>query len=141
MCKFEELVYSYPKSAFAKAAHKEAGEALESAHSYRMAIAHYRKALTEEDSEINAEIQYHIAECLKVNGELKEAVEEYLKVVYLYPSAKFWGIKSEFQCAEIFEKNNEIEKAKKIYERLADEPVEEGEYAKERLAWFNKGGK
>ena len=137
--KFEELVYSYPNSEFARAAHKEAGEALKDAHSYNLAVAHFKKALTEEDSEMNAETQYNIAQCAEASGDLRAAVEEYLKVSYLYPSARLWGIKSEFRSAQIFEKNNEVEKAKKIYERLAGEPVEEGKYAKERLAWFDAG--
>ncbi len=75
--------------------------------------------------------------CLEEKGDLKDAVVKYLKVVYLYPSGRYWGIKAQFRCAQLFEKENEIEKAKKIYERLADEPVEEGEYARDRLVWLN----
>ncbi|MDP3789630.1 MAG: tetratricopeptide repeat protein, partial [Candidatus Omnitrophota bacterium] len=115
--------------------------ALEKAGSYNLAIAHFKKALTEEDSEMNAEIQYNIAQCVEANGDPKASIEEYLKVAYLYPSSRFWGIKSEFRCAQIFEKNNETEKAKKIYERLVNEPVEEGKYAKDRLAWFGGQGR
>ena len=134
--KFEELVYSYPHSPLARIAHKKAGEALKAQKSHNMAIAHFRKALTEEDTEMNAEMQYNIALCLEESGDIKGATEEYLGVAYLYPSSRFWGIKAQFKCARIFERENEPEKAKRIYEKLADEPVEEGEYAKKRLAWF-----
>ncbi|MEA3305977.1 MAG: tetratricopeptide repeat protein, partial [Candidatus Omnitrophota bacterium] len=138
--KFEELVYSYPNSPFARMAHKRAGEALKARKSYHMAIAHFEKAMTGEDSEMNAEIQFYIALCVEEKGDLKDAVVKYLKVAYLYPSGKYWGIKAQFRCAQLFEKDNEIEKAEKIYERLADEPVEEGAYARGRLAWL-KGQK
>ena len=135
LCKFEELVYSYPNSPFARMAHKKTGEVLKTQKSYHMAIAHFKKAMTDEDTDMNAEIQFYIALCLEEKGDLKDAVVKYLKVVYLYPSGKYWGIKAQFKCAQLFEKDNEIAKAEKIYERLADEPVEEGAYPRSRLAW------
>ena len=134
--KFEELVYSYPNTPFARIARKKTEEALKAQKSYHMAAAHFRKALTEEDTEMNAEIQYYIALCLEESGDLKNAIEEHLKVAYLYSSSRFWGIKAQFRCAQIFEKEGEPEKAKRIYERLAEEPVEEGAYARKRLAWL-----
>ena len=101
-----------------------------------LAAAHFKKAITDEDTEQNALMQYEMARSMEETGESQKAVNEYLKVAYMYPGSKYWSVKARFRCAQIFEKEEQFDKAKRLYEKLADEPMDEGDLAKKRLAWL-----
>ena len=90
---------------------------------------------------MNAQIQYEIAEALEEKGDIRKAVEEYLKVPRLYSKGRFWSLRAELRCAQLFERLEEPAEAKKLYQKLAEMDVEESVLAKKRLEWINWRGR
>jgi tetratricopeptide (TPR) repeat protein len=121
-----------------RAAHKKIGLIYQSQGLYNMAIDSYRKAITNESSDFNAELQFIIAQCLEDESYFDDAVSEYLKVCYLYPNIRHWVVKARLRVAHIFEFQGKWDEAKKIYEEIALEGNEESKYAQEKLLWIDR---
>ena len=102
------------------------------------AIGYLRKALGTKNNELNAQVQYEIAESFEKQGDLVKAVEEYLKVSYLYSKGAFWSVRAQLKCAQLFERLDKPEEAKKLYEKLAGMDIEESSLAKSRLEWLKE---
>ncbi|MBI4974261.1 MAG: tetratricopeptide repeat protein [Candidatus Omnitrophica bacterium] len=135
-----ELAEKFPGSNFEKAAYKKIAKLKGANSDYDSAIKYYRLALTNENNESNAQLQYEIAESFEKKGELLEATQEYLKVPYLYSKGVFWSIRSQLKCALAFERLEKWDEAKLVYEKLAGMDVEESKFAKERLEWLRWRG-
>ena len=102
------------------------------------AIAYFKKALSSDSNDFNAELQFRIAECLEDEGRFDNAVSEYLKVGYLYPMSSYWSMRSRLRTAQIFEAQERWADAKKIYTEIALDNAQESKYAQERLEWMDK---
>ncbi len=102
-----------------------------------MAMDYFKIALTGENSEMNAQIQYDIAQCYEKIGKDDEAIEEYIKVEYRYPQGKFWVMQSRLKSAELFEKKGDTETALKVYQKLADGGGPEAEKARAKVLELN----
>jgi tetratricopeptide (TPR) repeat protein len=100
---------------------------------YGAAIDYYRRALTDENSESNAQIQYEIAELHEKMGDIEGACREYLKVEGAYPKGTFWSVRANLKCARAFEKLGRLAEAKRLYEKLAAMDIEESAFARKRL--------
>lgn len=135
--RLEEVIDKHPNTPFEKLSLEKIGEILKKQNKPEEAIPYLKKALTDEGSELNARIQFHLAECYEDLSNYDTAVTEYLKVPYLFNNKSGWGAKAQLRSARIFEKENKIEDAKRLYEKLAKEDVDEAKYAKERLEYFN----
>ena len=83
-----------------------------------------------------------VREALEKAGRNLEAIEEYLKVAYMFDTQAKEGEESEasefrtrayFRIARIYEEENNIPEAKKIYQKIIDSGAKEAKIAKTRL--------
>lgn len=84
-----------------------------------------------------AKIQFLVADTYENNNQNAEAIENYLKVSYLYPESKDWVIKSYLRVAKISEDEAKWEDAKTMYQKAIALNMEESKFAQERLDWIN----
>jgi TolA-binding protein len=105
---------------------------------YEQAIDFYRKSLDVVPVRQMADIQFRLAQTLQTQGKLAEAIEEYLKVTYLYTQDSNLVVKSLLRIAGIYEDKENFREALNIYKRIILTNVEEAKYAKERIDWINK---
>jgi len=83
-----------------------------------------------------ADIQFKIAEALQAQGAYPEAIEEYLKVSYLYSEGNDLAVKALLRVAAIYEDKENFKEAVNIYKRISSMNVQEAKYAKERIDWI-----
>ena len=136
IAKFEGLASKNPDSDFARRSYRKMAKIKKDLKDYDSAALYMGKALTGDNNELNAQIQYEIAEFFEEKGDLLKATEEYLKVTYLYSGGTFWSVRATLACAKIFERLEKFEEARRLYEKLADMDVEESAFAKQRLEWI-----
>ncbi|MFC1644117.1 tol-pal system YbgF family protein, partial [Candidatus Omnitrophota bacterium] len=130
---YETLIQKYPENEITNIANNRIGTLLKSQGKYALAVEYFRIALTGENSETNAQLQFDIAECHENMDMEGEAIEGYLKVEYKYPLGRFWVMRARLKCAELLEKHGENERAFKLYQKLASGEGTEAEYAKEKI--------
>ncbi|MFH1656066.1 MAG: tetratricopeptide repeat protein [Candidatus Omnitrophota bacterium] len=126
-------------SEFAREAFIRIGNYYEDLSKYENSIKAYQEAIDKPQgiSDLDeAQIHFKIAELLEEKNDLDKAVEAYLKVAYLSSGDNPVVIKSYLRAARIFEDKESWQEAKKIYEKIASEDVEEAKFAKERLEWI-----
>jgi len=107
---------------------------------YPQTIATYKNALKSNsttDNHSNAELQFLIADAYQLLNQHDEAVNEYLKISYLYPKETNWIIKAYLRMARIFENNEQWEQASMTYEKIIQFKTDESKFARERLEWIN----
>jgi TolA-binding protein len=121
-----------------KVINKKIGLIYQSEGFYNIAVTYYRKAITADNNDFNAELQFKIAECLEDESRFEEAISEYHRVGYVYPKSGYWSTRARLRIAQIFENQHRWNEARKIYEDIALEGAEEAKYAKERIAWMEK---
>jgi len=140
---YDDLIGSSP--AVSKAAMLEKALLLKDTRDYAQASKLFRKLL--DDGVDSMEVRFSLASCLEKMEKNKEAIEEYLKVIYLFSSGKDsaaseensgYGTKAYFRVAKIYEKENKIEAAKEFYQKIASADTEESRIAKMRLEELNK---
>ena len=103
---------------------------------YGEAISFYRKSLNIVPVREMADIQFKIAEALQAQGSYPDAIEEYLKVTYLYSENNDLAVKALLRVAAIYEDKENFKEAINIYKRINSMDVEEAKYAKERIDWI-----
>jgi TolA-binding protein len=134
----EGLLEKYQDEQFRRMINKKIGIIYQSKAYYEKAITYFTKAITADDNDFNAELQFKVAECLEENTKFNDAITEYLKVEYLYPKAGYWSTRANLRAAQIYEAQEKWQDAKKIYEKIADKDIQESKYAQERLNWMEK---
>jgi len=105
---------------------------------YDEAVDFYRKGLEAAPLRQLADLQFKIAETRETQGKFKEAVEEYLKVAYLYPENAKLAVKALLRVAAIYENQGKSAEAINIYKRIISMGVEEAKYARERINAIKK---
>lgn len=136
---YEKIVNSspeYQRDAYVKIAevHKKFGD-------FPQALEAYKKALKADkgSSQIdNAEIQFSVGDTYELMKNTDSAVEEYLKIPYLYPNQKAWVVKAYLRTARIFEGTEKWDKATFIYYKVIEMKPDELKFAQERLEWIEK---
>lgn len=103
---------------------------------YEQALGFYRKSLDLVPVRETANIQFKIAQALQAEGQYLEAVEEYLKVTYLYSENNKLAVKSLLRIAAIYEDRENFKEALNIYKRINSMNAEETKYAQERMDWI-----
>ncbi|TRZ49506.1 outer membrane protein assembly factor BamD, partial [bacterium] len=103
---------------------------------YAEALRFYNKSLDIVPLRETSEIQFKIAQTRQAKGELDEAIEEYLKVTYLYSDNSDLTVKSLLRVASIYENKENFKEALNIYKRIAAMDAEEAKYARERMDWI-----
>jgi len=121
----------YPKMADVYAKIKE----------YASALELYKKSLDLVPVKEMADIQFKIAETTEAKGDTKEAVEQYLKVAYLYSENNGLAIKALLRVASIYEDQENFKEATSIYKKIISMNTQEAKYAQERIDWIRKNAK
>ena len=81
-------------------------------------------------------LQFKIAETFEAQGKADEAIEEYLKVTYLYPQDSTLAVKPLLRVAKIYEDRENFHEAMNIYRRIILLNTEEAKFANERIDWI-----
>lgn len=136
---YKEIASDYPN--LAHLVYPKIGDAYRKAGKPDEAIGYYRKALDVVGVTEMPEMQFKIAEAFESKGQADAAVENYLKVTYLYPQAKELCVKSLLRVGTLYENRENYAEAAKIYEKIAELSVEESKYARERIDWINANAK
>jgi len=97
------------------------------------AISLFRKALDEVPLKQGANLQFELASCLEEQGDISAAIEEYLKIGYLYSHKEPTVVKALLRAAQIFEAREEYIQAKNIYEKIINLEVPESKFAREKI--------
>ncbi|MFA5144970.1 MAG: tetratricopeptide repeat protein [Candidatus Omnitrophota bacterium] len=100
------------------------------------ALDFYRQSLDLVPAKEMAGIQFKIAEVLEAQEKIQEAIEEYLKVTYLYAEDNNLAVKALLRVAEIYEGKGDLKEAVSIYKRIISLNTEEAKYAQERIDWI-----
>ncbi len=108
---------------------------------YADSLEFYRKSLDIVPVKEMPEVQFKIAEILEAQGKTEEAIEEYLRVTYLYSDNSDSGTKAFLRLAKIYEDRENFAEALNIYNKISVTGVPEAKYAKERIEWIIKGKK
>ena len=136
----KQLAVEQANSVYGAIAYKElAGIAYEQKE-YKKAIIYLEKALAcpKVLPELKAQLQYELGTMRERDKDLDRAMDEYLKVVYLYPEAKKLVSKSYFNTASILETKEDYVKAEEIYEKIIKADLPDKENAKERIKWIKE---
>ncbi len=102
---------------------------------YEQAIDYYKKSLDLVPVIEMSNIQFRIAEARQAQARLNEAIEEYLKVSYLY-SDNDLAVKSLLRVAAIYENKDDLKEALNIYKKISSMDAQEAKYANERMDWI-----
>lgn len=137
---YENIVKNSPE--FSRDAYLKMAEIYQKTDDREQAIVFYQKALESKENDTvktlsNCEILFSIADLYELSGNLQKAVEEYLRIPYLYPSETKWVVKSYLRAARIFENKEDWAQAKTSYEKIMMYPVEERAFAQEKLDRIN----
>ena len=128
---YQQVIQEYPH--LSSIVYPKIAEANYSLGKLEEAIDFYRKAVVSCSPKQAGVFQFRIAECFQEQNRLDEAIEEYLKVSYLYPEDKSLVTKALIRVAQIYEGKKDLRSAKSIYQKIIDMDVQEAKYAKERL--------
>ena len=102
------------------------------------ALEYYYKSLDLVPIREMSNIQFNIAETLEAEGKDYLAIEEYLKVTYLYSEDNNLALKALLRVAAIYEDNDDFKEALQIYAKITSMDVEEAKYAQERIDLIKK---
>jgi TolA-binding protein len=105
------------------------------------ALAYYKKSLEVVPLKDTAEIQFKIGETLQSQSRIPDAIEEYLKVAYLYSENKDYAAKALLRVAKIYEDSDNFQEAQAVYKKLVSLEVPESKYAQERIEEILKNEK
>ncbi|HQP10187.1 MAG TPA: tetratricopeptide repeat protein [Candidatus Omnitrophota bacterium] len=136
---YQKIVDTSPK--FKRDAYVKIAEVHKKTGNYTQAIAAYQNALASDatsSERTNAELQFLIADAYQLSNQSDQAVEEYLKISYLYPDDASWTIKAYLRMARIFEDNEQWDEAKIAYEKTLKFETDEAKFAQERLDWIRE---
>ncbi len=105
---------------------------------YNEALELYQKSLDLVPLKEMADIQFRIAETKEEQGKSEEAVEEYLKVTYLYAENKALSVRALLRVGSIYENKENFREAMNIYKRVIVMNTQEAKYAQERIDYIKK---
>ena len=132
-----ELANEYPE--LGRASLIRIGDYFKSSSKYNDSLKAYEEALSRSQGISNldeAQVYFKIAELYEETKDLDKAIETYLKVAYLSSDQIHTSVKSYLRAARIFEDKESWQEAKKLYEKIANEDVEEAKFAEERIEWI-----
>ena len=70
----------------------------------------------------------------------EQALEEYLKIPYLYSDDTYWVVKAYLRAGRLYEETERWPQALNVYKKLEALPSPEAQYARERKDWIlNRG--
>ena len=114
----------------------KAGLAFQQHKDYEQAIKSMRETIAVSDeTKIKAEAQYWIGESYQGSGDLEQAIVEFLKVTYLYPSEGMWALTAKYMAAQAYQELGQYENAIKLFNKVAKESGDKRkrEYARKKV--------
>ena len=136
---YQNIINTSPE--FKRDALVKIAEVHKEAKNYPETISDYMEALKADRTTTehpDAELQFLLADCYQLNHQYDRAVEEYLRIPYLYPNEAYWVIKANLRTARIFEDNEQWDDAKITYTKILKFQTDESKFAQERLDWINE---
>jgi len=132
---YQDVIRQYPH--LAHLAYPKLADIYRQQGRHREAADFYRKSLEVVPLRQMPDMQFMIAQSLQAQGLVDEAIEEYLKVAYLYTERTELTAKALLRAAGLYEGKEGFKEAIGIYERVVSMGVEEAKYAQERIDWIN----
>ena len=136
---YQNIIDTSPK--FKRNAYIKIAEVQKKVENYTDAISAYKNALESDvknSGHSNAELQFLIADAYQLFHKNDQAIDEYLKISYLYPEDVSWVIKAYLRMARIFEDNEQWNEAKITHEKIIKFETDESKFAQERLDWISE---
>ncbi len=118
------------------------GALKERLHQYDQAEFFYQQAARNPKPELAAAAQYRRSFVLQAAGKKQAAIQQYLRLPYLFPKQETWIIKALSQAAALYEQDNRTTAAEKTYRKLLQYHLSPGqrEKVKKSLAALGKEG-
>ncbi|MFA6541056.1 MAG: tetratricopeptide repeat protein, partial [Bacteroidota bacterium] len=113
--KFEETIAQYPKKAAADRSKLALGWMNYESEQYPKAIEYFKSVAVNRSDEIAAEAQYAVGLSYQAQQNISEAIVNYLRVRYVFPSSVQWISRAYFNLGDCYVKTNQISKAKEAY--------------------------
>ncbi|MBU1124990.1 MAG: tetratricopeptide repeat protein, partial [Candidatus Omnitrophica bacterium] len=136
LAEYHMLAQAYPH--LSGIIYPKIAEVLEEKGDLQEALALYRKSLDMVPVKEMASVQFKIAQTLQSQGQSDEAIEEYLKVTYLYSDNKELATKALLRVAQLYEDKEKFKEAISIYRRIISDGVAEAAFAQERVNVIEK---
>ncbi len=102
-------------------------------NNYSDALEYYRKSLKTVSVRDTASIQFKIAEVMQAQEKFDEAIDEYLKVTYLYADNQGLTVKALLRVAGMYEDAQKWREAVSMYKKIVGMNVDESKFAQERI--------
>ena len=115
-----------------------AGFAWFNAGEYSKALTFFKEVVNTKGSERMAEAHYWYAKTLDHNNRVEEAIEEYLKVSYLYRGNGMWGLTAVFEVGQIYERSADYDRAERMYQQIVDQDGTQGTLGARALIYLEK---
>ena len=134
---YQSIIDSSPE--FKKDAYVKIAEIHKTANNYAEALDAYTKAVRSKPglSKIkNSKLQFYIGDTCELLNKSEQAIEEYLKIPYIYPNDIGWVTRAYLRIARIFEDNDKWDSAILTYKKIIELQADEAKFAKERLDWI-----
>jgi len=137
---FQQLVTEYAGSLYAGLACEKLASIEEDNGVFGKAADYLRNALENPQlvPEFKVRLQYALGRVWDKAGDDTRALDEYLKLVYLYPEMREWVGKAYMSAGQIFERENEYKKAATVYYKIIEAELPEKDKAKERVECLEK---
>ncbi len=136
---YQNIIAASPE--FRRDAYDKIAEVYQKDKEYEKAIEAYQKAISSPKGFgglREAQLQFHIADTYELLNRRDQAVEEYLKLPYLYANETEWVVKSYLRVARIFEDEERWAQAQTIYGKIIPYDTDERKFAQERLEWIEE---
>ncbi len=136
---YQDIIKTSPE--FRRDAFIKMAEVYKKNQDYPKAIEAYQNALSAPKGfgEIkDAELQFTIGDLDELSNKQDSAVEEYLKLAYLYPKETAWIVKAYLRAARFLEGSEKWDDAKTVYQKIIQYKTEELKFAQERMDWINE---
>ena len=100
----------------------KAGLTFQQHKDYDQAIKSMRETIAlADEAKVKAEAQYWIGESFQGQGDLTQAIVEFLKVTYLYPGEGMWALTAKYMAAQAYQELGQYENAIKLFQKVARE--------------------
>lgn len=136
---YQNIIEGSPE--FKRDAYVKIADVHKSTKQFSQAIEAYREALKAEKKHSklkDVELQFQIGDTYELANQSETAIQEYLKIPYLYVNETVWIIKAYLRIARIFEDHEKWEEAVLTYKKVLQYETEERIFAQERLDWIKE---
>jgi TolA-binding protein len=132
---FKKFIADHPKHELVDKAWLKLGGIDFEGKAYAQAAQSYTRVITSSDKQVACEARYWLGECLAQQGQLDNALAEFLKVIAQCTTQFPWVNTARYQAAQIYVNQGKTLAAKKLLLKVAQESNDEklAELAKQNL--------